>query len=121
MARLWAVTSGPASSTGSPMTFMMRPSVSLPTGTEIGAPGIDDLLAANETFTRVHGDGADFVFAQMLSDFENQTVAVIVGFERVQNRRQFAFESNVDDGADNLGDFADRAGSCLSHFLTLFS
>ena len=29
---------GPASSTGSPMTLMMRPSVSSPTGTEIGAP-----------------------------------------------------------------------------------
>ena len=29
---------GPASSTGSPMTFMMRPSVSSPTGTVIGAP-----------------------------------------------------------------------------------
>src|SRR6478609_4638126 len=38
MARLCAVVSGPASSTGSPMTFMMRPSVSGPTGTEIGAP-----------------------------------------------------------------------------------
>jgi hypothetical protein len=30
--------SGPASSTGSPMTLMMRPSVPRPTGTEIGAP-----------------------------------------------------------------------------------
>jgi hypothetical protein len=29
---------GPCSSTGSPVTFMIRPSVSLPTGTEIGAP-----------------------------------------------------------------------------------
>jgi hypothetical protein len=27
---------GAGSSTGSPMTFMMRPSVSSPTGTEIG-------------------------------------------------------------------------------------
>ena len=33
-----SVLSGPASSTGSPMTFMMRPSVSGPTGTEIGPP-----------------------------------------------------------------------------------
>src|SRR5262249_980239 len=29
---------GPASSTGSPITFMMRPSVPGPTGTEIGRP-----------------------------------------------------------------------------------
>jgi hypothetical protein len=41
MARLPEVTSGPASSTGSPMTFMMRPSVSGPTGTVIGAPVSD--------------------------------------------------------------------------------
>jgi len=86
--------------------------------------GIGNLLAANETFGRVHRNGTNFVFAEVLSNFENQTVTVIVGFQRVQDLRQFAFESNVDDGADNLCDSADRAGlggSCLSHFLTLFS
>ena len=29
---------GPFSSTGSPMTFTMRPNISRPTGTEMGAP-----------------------------------------------------------------------------------
>ena len=38
MPRVAEVRIGPASSTGSPMTFMMRPSVSSPTGTAIGAP-----------------------------------------------------------------------------------
>src|SRR3954465_529960 len=38
MARRSLVLTGPASSTGSPMTLMMRPSVSSPTGTEIGWP-----------------------------------------------------------------------------------
>src|SRR3712207_2073585 len=38
MARVASAGTGPASSTGSPMTFMMRPSVPAPTGTEIGAP-----------------------------------------------------------------------------------
>src|SRR4051794_11145481 len=38
MARLADVLTGPASSTGSPTTLMMRPSVSSPTGTEIGCP-----------------------------------------------------------------------------------
>src|SRR5919112_4932784 len=38
MARTPSAGMGPASSTGSPMTFMMRPSVPAPTGTEIGAP-----------------------------------------------------------------------------------
>src|ERR1700726_588590 len=38
MARLPSDLIGPASSTGSPITFMMRPSVPTPTGTMIGTP-----------------------------------------------------------------------------------
>src|SRR6185312_10261986 len=38
MARLPSDLIGPASSTGSPITFMMRPSVPVPTGTMIGLP-----------------------------------------------------------------------------------
>jgi hypothetical protein len=38
IARYASAGTGPASSTGSPITFMMRPSVPAPTGTEIGAP-----------------------------------------------------------------------------------
>src|SRR6266404_7319510 len=38
MARLPSDLIGPASSTGSPITFMMRPSVPAPTGTMIGTP-----------------------------------------------------------------------------------
>src|SRR3954467_7482376 len=38
MARLPSDAMGPASSTGSPITFMMRPSVPAPTGTMIGLP-----------------------------------------------------------------------------------
>src|SRR5262245_33321871 len=38
MPRLAEVLIGPASSTGSPITFMMRPSVSSPTGTAMAAP-----------------------------------------------------------------------------------
>src|SRR4051794_501579 len=38
MARLASAGTGPASSTGSPMTLMMRPSVPRPTGTAIGSP-----------------------------------------------------------------------------------
>ena len=36
--RSFSPLTGPASSTGSPITFMMRPSRPAPTGTEIGAP-----------------------------------------------------------------------------------
>ena len=93
---------GPASSTGSPMTFMMRPSVSSPTGTVIGAPVSYDGLAAHQTFGGVHGDAAHGVLAEMLGDFEHQAVAAVLGLQRVQDRRQVAVEMHVDDGADDL-------------------
>ncbi len=69
--------------------------------------GIGDLLAAHQTFRGVHGDGAHRRLAEMLGDFEHQAIAAVLGFERVQDRRQFAFELHVDDGADDLGDFTD--------------
>ncbi|MNV65116.1 hypothetical protein D3C71_1577930 [compost metagenome] len=59
----------------------------------------------------------------MLRDFQNEAVAVVLGFERVQDRRQFAFERHVDNSADNLGNLARAVhrcgflgGSCLSHY-----
>jgi hypothetical protein len=70
------------------MTFMMRPSVSSPTGTEIGAPVSVTGLAAHQTFGRVHGDGADGVFAEMLGHFENQAVAVVRRSRARSDRRQ---------------------------------
>ena len=106
------VLTGPASSIGSPMTFMMRPSVSSPTGTEIVSPGIADAGAAGQTFGRVHGDGAHGVLAKVLSNFEHETVAVVVGFERVQDGRQMAVELDVHNGAHNLGN---TAGLGLCH------
>ena len=63
-----------------------------PTGTEDRRTGVGDCLAANQTFGRVHGDAAHGVFAEMLGHFENQAVAAIVGFQRVQDRRQVAVE-----------------------------
>ena len=88
------------------MTFMMRPSVSAPTGTVIGAPVSIDLLAAHQTFGRVHGDDAHGVLAEMLGDFEHQPVAAVLGLQRVQDRRQMPVELHVDDGADDLAHLA---------------
>src|SRR3546814_3800466 len=47
--------------------------------------------------------------------FEDEAVAVILGFQRVQNRGQGAGELDVDDGADDLGDAArgGASGRCL--------
>jgi hypothetical protein len=72
--------------------------------------GVAHRLAAHEAFGGVHGDGADGVLAQMLRDFQNQALALIVGLERVQDRRQHILEGHVDDGADDLADLAGGAG-----------
>ena len=106
--RCWVLT-GPASSTGSPMTFMMRPSVSSPTGTAIGSPVSMTSWPRTRPSVDVHGDGADRVLAEMLGDLEHEPVAVVLGLERIQDRRQVAVELHVDDGAGHLGDAAGDA------------
>ena len=83
---------GPASSTGSPMTFMMRPSVPVADRHRDRLAGVDHLLAAHQAFGGVHGDGAHGVLAEMLGDLEHQPVAAVLGLERVQDRRQVAVE-----------------------------
>src|SRR5699024_5342293 len=65
--------------------------------------GIRDLLAAHQPPGRVHGAAADGVLAQMLRHLHHQPVAVVVGLERVQDRRQVVDEVHVDAGADHLG------------------
>ncbi len=67
-----------------------------------------DRLAAGQAVGRVHRDRADDVLAEMLGDLEHQAVAVVVGLERREDRRQLALESDVDDGADDLADAADK-------------
>ncbi len=93
------------------MTFMMRPSVSSPTGTEIGRARIGHCGAADEAFGRVHGDGAHGVLAEMLRHFEHQAVAVVDGLQRVQDGRQVAVERDVHHGADDLADLAGHGRS----------
>ncbi len=75
--------------------------------------GVGHLLAAGEAVGGVHGDGAHGVLAQVLGDLEHQALAVVVGLQRGEDRRQFAFEGDVDDGADDLGDGA--VGGLVKH------
>ncbi len=70
--------------------------------------GVDDLLAAHEAFGRVHGDGADGRFAEMLGDLEHEALTLVLRLERVQDRRQLIPELHVDDRADHLGDASDQ-------------
>jgi hypothetical protein len=72
--------------------------------------GVGNLLAAHEPLAGIHGDGAHGRFAEMLRDLEHQAVALVLGLERVENRRQMPFELHVDDGADDLGDVSDWIG-----------
>ncbi len=69
--------------------------------------GVAYFLAAHQTFAGIHGDGAHGRFAEMLGDFEHQAIALVVGLQRVENRRQMTVEVHVDDGADDLGDTSD--------------
>ena len=110
MARVSLCGTGPASSTGSPTTFMMRPSVPSPTGTAIGLPVSVTSWPRTRPFAGVHRDGAHGRFAEMLGDFEHQPVALVLGLQRVEDRRQMLFELHVDDGADDLGDVSDWIG-----------
>ena len=70
------------------------------------AARVDDFLAANQTFGRVHRDAAHVVLAEVLGDFEHEAAAPVGRFERVENRRKVAVELHVDDGADHLDDAA---------------
>ncbi len=109
MARLALVLTGPASSTGSPMTLMMRPSVSSPTGTMIGEPVSTTSWPRTRPSGAVHGDRAHGILAEMLRYLENQAVAMVLGFQRIQNRRQMSVELYVDDRAHYLANLANLA------------
>ena len=69
-------------------------------------------MTAHQAFGRIHGDGAHSVLSQMLGDFEDEAVAAILGFERVENFRQLAVELYVDDGARDLAYAPDRPVCC---------
>ncbi len=78
---------GPRSSIGSPMTFMIRPSVFGPTGTRICEPVARTTWPRVRPSVEVHRDGADDVLAEVLGDLEDEAVAVVVGLERRKDRR----------------------------------
>ena len=94
---------GPRSSIGSPMTLMIRPSVSGPTGTEIGAP-VSVTSCRGSDRRSPHGDAAHRVFAQVLCHFENQHTGRRTRRSARSDLGQLTVEMHVDDGAHDLGD-----------------
>src|SRR5262249_29246437 len=71
---------------------------------------IDDLLPTHEALGRVHCDSSHGRLAEMLRDFEHETVTLILGLERIENGRQMLLEMHVDDGADDLGNVPNWIG-----------
>ena len=98
---------GPRSSTGSPIDVEDAPQGLGADRHRDRLAGIDDLGAAHEAVGRVHRDRAHGVLAEMLRHFEHQRAAAVIDVQRVQDRRQLAVETDIDDRADDLGDRAD--------------
>ena len=82
---------GPRSSTGLPMTLTMR-------------------HAAHQAVGRVHGDAANRALAQMLGDFDDEVVGLIVDGRVGDRERDVDFgqvgagKLDVHDGTDDLDD-----------------
>ena len=50
---------------------------------------------------------------KVLRHLEHETVAVILGLQRIQDFRQLVGELHVHDRTDDLGDASDFVGACL--------
>jgi hypothetical protein len=82
---------------------MIRPSVALPTGTEMACTGVADIQATLETFGRTHCNGTHHAVAQLLLNFQSGFNAL--NFQCVVNiRHAFTREFHVDYSADDLND-----------------
>src|SRR5690606_25983088 len=78
--------------------------------------GVRHFGATDETFGRVHSNGAHGVFAEVLGNFQYQTLTIIGGFKRVQDGGQVIVEHHVNDGANDL---RNATGLLLCHLFVL--
>jgi hypothetical protein len=109
-ASVFLVRTGGPSSTGSPMTFRMRPRHSGPTGIAIGAP------VSRTAMPRTRPSVMSIAIARTVFSprcWATSSVRLsltsrcrVRDLERVQDLRELAPELDVDDGADDLNDFA---------------
>jgi hypothetical protein len=77
-----------------------------------GGTGVLHRLATDQTFSTVHGNGADGVLSQVLSDLKNQTTVEVLDLEGVKNRRKLALvKLDVDNGTDDRANLT--RGLCL--------
>jgi len=73
-----------------------------------GVTSVHDGLTSDETLGGVQSDGTHVVSTQMLGDLENETVVAAFDLEGIENRGKCTFELDVDDGANDLGNFSGR-------------
>jgi hypothetical protein len=85
--------------------------------------GISNFLAANKSVGGVHGNGTDSALSQVLCHFEDEAVRAVVGHvQGVHDRGEVAFELDVDNGTNNLGDFTrGREANCEKYGWGRFS
>ena len=76
---------GPASSTGSPMTLMMRPRVPSPTGTVIGAPVSRTAGRASGLRRRPWRCSAPVFSPRCWATSSTSRVAVVLGLQRIED------------------------------------
>ena len=104
------VPTGPRSSTGSPITLMMRPSVSGPTGMVIGRRyRPPSRRAPGRRSCPWRWCGPSFS-PRCCATSSTSVRPSVLDVQRVQDRRQVAVEVHVDDRAHDLGDRADVVG-----------
>mmetsp|Transcript_23959 Transcript_23959/g.58712 ORF Transcript_23959/g.58712 Transcript_23959/m.58712 type:complete len:110 (+) Transcript_23959:1534-1863(+) len=67
---------------------------------------VHNSLTADKPFGGVHGNCADRVFAEMLGNLEYQADFVTLNLESTHDGRKFSVKLDVDDGSNNLSNFA---------------
>ena len=101
---------------GLPARSNMRPSTSLPTGTEMGAPVPRATEAAREALGGFHGDAAGYAVAHMQEALgEDLGPVLALDLYRVEDGRQASsLESQVEDGPRHSHYCSDALGHIFS-------
>eukprot|EP00056_Hartaetosiga_gracilis_P017347 m.7005 g.7005 ORF g.7005 m.7005 type:complete len:506 (+) comp5634_c0_seq1:128-1645(+) len=66
-----------------------------------GSASIRHSLSTNKTFCTIHSNCTHCVFTQMLSNFKNKSLFVIVDFEGIEDRWQVRVEFHINNGTNN--------------------
>jgi len=77
-----------------------------------GSTAVNNGLTTNETLSTVHSNGTDSVFTKVLGDFKDETDAVALNLQGVQDRGKLSrVELHVNDGTDNGTNLSGGDGS----------